>query len=545
MTLKQFGFKENCISWIKILYTDIRSSVIVNNFISSPFNINRGVRQGCALSALLYILVLEPFVNQVRLDANIKGLGVPGSEEEAKISCYADDSTSILTNTHSVSLVLNKCKLFGRASGAKLNISKTKGMFLGKWKNRSDHPFGISWVKSTKLLGSKLGYFLTNDDIWGNTFTKFQSTLDLFKYRKLTYKGKSYVINSLATSKLWYLTSFNLIPQHYLTLTQRTVFKYFWNTNSEHLKRDILYKHYLKGGQNIVNISLKSKAFLLKHVQHLLNNCKAKWTYFAIYWIGLPLRKYNAQFGSLKIPHSEYIPPFYKVCLETFQHFRHLMAEQNKLNIENLSVKEFYKHLSSSNNTFPRVVSKNPKVDYNHIWRELQRKLIDPFSRDLSWRIAHEIVPVQHVLYQRKITSNLKCPFCSEVESITHLFHMCILVRPLYDLVFARISMCFGHTVLPNNDIIFNFTYPSSDEYEHNIIAILLSEVKYTIWVLRNRTKFENAKVTSQSIISYFFNRLRLRIHADFKRLHIPVFINLWAFTCFCCVQFDNGKTTL
>lgn len=142
--LRTYGFGENFIRWIKILYNNICSSVIVNNFISEPLKICRGVRQGCALSPLLYVLVLEPFANQVRLDCNIKDLSLPGSDSIAKISLYADDSTGILTDLQSVKRMLEKCKLFGKASEAKLNVSKTKGMFLGKWKTRSDHPFGIS-----------------------------------------------------------------------------------------------------------------------------------------------------------------------------------------------------------------------------------------------------------------------------------------------------------------------------------------------------------------------------------------------------------------
>ena len=64
---KLMVFGENFIRWIKILYSDIQSSVLVNHFISDPFDICRGVRQGCTLSPLLYVLCLEPFINQVRL----------------------------------------------------------------------------------------------------------------------------------------------------------------------------------------------------------------------------------------------------------------------------------------------------------------------------------------------------------------------------------------------------------------------------------------------------------------------------------------------
>ena len=200
--LETYGFGENFIRWIKILYTDIHSSVLVNQFISEPIDIGRGVRQGCALSPLLYVLCLEPFINQVRLDTDIHGLPLPGSRHTAKCVYYADDGTAILNDLLSCKRLLYKSQLFERASGSKINVTKTRGMFLGKWKTRSDHPFGISWVDSTKLLGNTLGNFLSNDDIWSKTLGKIEKTLNSFKSRSMSFKGKAYAINSLALSNL-------------------------------------------------------------------------------------------------------------------------------------------------------------------------------------------------------------------------------------------------------------------------------------------------------------------------------------------------------
>ena len=51
--LLHFNFGENFIRWIKLLYTDISSCVGNNGFYS------RGIRQGCPISALLFLLVAE------------------------------------------------------------------------------------------------------------------------------------------------------------------------------------------------------------------------------------------------------------------------------------------------------------------------------------------------------------------------------------------------------------------------------------------------------------------------------------------------------
>jgi hypothetical protein len=57
--LEQFNFGINFIKWVQILYTDISSSVQNNGSISDKFKLNRGIRQGCPLSAFVFILCAE------------------------------------------------------------------------------------------------------------------------------------------------------------------------------------------------------------------------------------------------------------------------------------------------------------------------------------------------------------------------------------------------------------------------------------------------------------------------------------------------------
>ena len=75
-----------------------------------------------------------------------------GINLEVKQTIYADDDTTILTSETSASFFY-WLKLFSRISGSKVNYDKTFDMFLGKWIDRLNHPFGISWVKSHKILG--------------------------------------------------------------------------------------------------------------------------------------------------------------------------------------------------------------------------------------------------------------------------------------------------------------------------------------------------------------------------------------------------------
>ena len=77
-TLAKMGFGDNFLHWVRLLYTDIWSSVLVNGYTSRPFKSSRGVCQGCPLSPLLYVLSIEVLAANVRCHPDITGLRLPG-----------------------------------------------------------------------------------------------------------------------------------------------------------------------------------------------------------------------------------------------------------------------------------------------------------------------------------------------------------------------------------------------------------------------------------------------------------------------------------
>ncbi|KAJ3599519.1 hypothetical protein NHX12_033478 [Muraenolepis orangiensis] len=65
-TLQAFGFSPGFIAMIQVLYRDIESMVKINGGLSAPFKVQRGVRQGCILSGMLYSLAIEPLLHNLR-----------------------------------------------------------------------------------------------------------------------------------------------------------------------------------------------------------------------------------------------------------------------------------------------------------------------------------------------------------------------------------------------------------------------------------------------------------------------------------------------
>ena len=95
--LEKFGFGASFISWVKLLYNNVRSAILVNGYQSNFFRRSNGVHQGCPFSPLLYVISIEVLVVALRSHPIITGLQCPGlSSSPPVVSLYADDTSVIV-----------------------------------------------------------------------------------------------------------------------------------------------------------------------------------------------------------------------------------------------------------------------------------------------------------------------------------------------------------------------------------------------------------------------------------------------------------------
>uniref|UniRef100_A0A3B3XUJ8 Reverse transcriptase domain-containing protein n=1 Tax=Poecilia mexicana TaxID=48701 RepID=A0A3B3XUJ8_9TELE len=134
--LSHFNFGEVFIKWIKVLYNDCYSVVMVNREITPLFGVKAGVRQGCPLSPLLFIMTMEPLASAIRQNKLIKGIIPPGYYgRDIKLTMYMDDLTLLLTDNAAIKESLKVCDRFTIVSGMKINKSKSEVMYRN-WNDR-------------------------------------------------------------------------------------------------------------------------------------------------------------------------------------------------------------------------------------------------------------------------------------------------------------------------------------------------------------------------------------------------------------------------
>ena len=90
--------------------------------VTNAFKIERGIRQGCPLSALLFVLVVEVMASRVRSNMNIQGISIPIHEEpysyDIRISQLADDATVFVDSVESGNnAAMQEVLMFGEYAG--------------------------------------------------------------------------------------------------------------------------------------------------------------------------------------------------------------------------------------------------------------------------------------------------------------------------------------------------------------------------------------------------------------------------------------------
>ena len=151
LALEKFGYGQKFIKMIKICYNNIQSKIKINGLLSDPFIITRGVRQGCPLSMLLYIIAAEVLTNFIIADANVKGVQI--GAHEIKVINFADDTTIFLRDIDCLPRIQAILNLYEKASSSKINLSKSQALWVGAYKNRFDKPGKMVWSNfSIKIL---------------------------------------------------------------------------------------------------------------------------------------------------------------------------------------------------------------------------------------------------------------------------------------------------------------------------------------------------------------------------------------------------------
>ena len=285
--LRKFG----CNSFIpvfKTLYSELRTDILINGRIVEGFNIRRGVKQGDALSCILFIMCMEPLLRNIKRNPTITPLFSTSIGVLPKTYAYADDvSATINDDTDSIKGLFKEYERLTKMSGLELNADKTELMRIGQGPIEKNYDVlyqsKIYRVKSSESM--KLNGIIFHRDMKEVTSRNVKaaiSKMDLhFKQwarRSLSTLGKILISKTFGISQIVYLMQTIKLNENDFKLINATLYKYIWNRNyyaakaPERVKREIVNKPIMLGGLGMLNVAELDASLKIKAIGRFLES---------------------------------------------------------------------------------------------------------------------------------------------------------------------------------------------------------------------------------------------------------------------------------
>lgn len=504
--LKRMGFSLVFVGWVQALYTNVRSMVAVNGHLGEVFGVHSGVRQGCPLSPLLYILYIEPLAAAIRADRGIKGLLVPGSGgTRVKLSQYADDTTLLLDSDACLIRSLQIIHDFGQVAGASLNFAKSSVKFFGRWRGRTEVPGGLALCPGPlKILGVLFETAHSAASNWMLRLSMVQKKLTLWKSRCLTFVGKVLILKVDVLPSLLYLAYVFPLPVSMRRPLMRLVFNFMWGGRYEYVSRARMLAGIEAGGRDVPHLPLKLDCIFVSSLFTQLSGP-------VVHPSGYFLRLYFAYQARQLMVWSNLAPRVEQLPWHYLHAARWLRANpEASLAAVKLSHRALYNEVRERV-TEPPVVGVPPRI-----WREIQPRGLDNGLKDLNWLCLHRRLPVRRTMHRHGLAGSPVCPRvgCTEDESVVHVMWDC----PFAQEVWYRVRLVFGQ-LIPMSTMTW-------DKVDRGVGAgkgkfpmwLIISWVKRNLWLARQELVQKNRETGVQGVMTRVVAEVMERIKRDIMR---------------------------
>ena len=504
--LKHLNLGDFIYNNITRLYEKSYANIYFNGLKSENFQIKSGIKQGCALSMMLYVIAIEELLLRINDNKRIKGYVIKIFDlQEIKTSAYADDVVGYVRDESSIKEFFCEFDEWGKISGAQINKNKTKIMKLNNiLKYNSD-----SEIQQMKILGvifNKSGVANINlteikEKIRKSVYTWSNVDLDMLQ--------RIVACKTFMLSKLWFITQFIYIEKKFLKEINSIVFKFIWGNSFELLKRNTMILPSGSGGLGIFHIEAKLETISMQQFNYITRNYNRVCYNLSVYWLKQKLRSLNFKnYNIIPEGSDKERPKVYSFMIRCMEKYKKINTKYT-LGAHILNSKIMYINFRKKYEERPKYEKLNIKMDWKLVNSKLMNKRLDSKLREINFRVLNNCLNL-NIKYPNKFGQ--KCFLCrKKVETLEHLFITCHLTKKFFDNVKTLLGK---HNLLLNEDLIY---YSSElDSFENVIIAIF----KLCVWKIRN---YKRIKEVSDDIAFFknLFNKniIKFKAHKEKKNL--------------------------
>ena len=287
--LEKMGVGESFIDWVRLLYNNTKAQLMINGNITPSITPQRGVKQGDPLSALLFLMTIEPLGNLLRQHEE-HGIGINGTTVATGLF-FADDSTLLSETPNGVLAQLELVQVYCDGSGAKLNLSKSSLLSLNRTKPCPIIPdlTVLGPEDSVKYLGIPFGQKPTHSMVISTLDKRFYDGFGVWFRRARTVRGRLLVAQTMILSRLWHYTMHVDIPgetiRQWQSMLNRFVLGRKHKKDARHvhlISKEFLYLRRQDGGLQVPFLVGRLKLQRIQFLQQFASDAStivpANWT---------------------------------------------------------------------------------------------------------------------------------------------------------------------------------------------------------------------------------------------------------------------------
>ncbi|KAH9270180.1 hypothetical protein BASA83_007699 [Batrachochytrium salamandrivorans] len=232
--LQNMGFPRRTLAFLKALYTSSSARARAGSLLSDPFPVQRGVRQGCPLSGLLFNLFINDILDGV---APITVPGLPRDTSPIRGLMYADDVAVFADSEQSLLAASTAVEQWANWWEMQFGVAKCGIIsFTGHLAPRLDNPLDIrlhgqlvSRVESYKYLGVLIDSKLDHSAWLKQKRSALEHTISalhpVLANHQLTVNYRSRIFSAVVMGKAYYGLELVGGNKSYLAPLQTTINK--------------------------------------------------------------------------------------------------------------------------------------------------------------------------------------------------------------------------------------------------------------------------------------------------------------------------------
>ncbi|XP_075931049.1 tyrosinase isoform X2 [Petromyzon marinus] len=426
--MARMGMSGPLVEWVARLYGGLRARLLINGECSGVIQVGSGVRQGCPMSPVLFVMSMEPLAQVIRDDQRIRGVTIPGNKEQGKVTLYVDDVAVLCRDTASVWRAMEGTGRFCAASGLKVNARKGELMAFGDSRLFEDRPPELRLqTEEITVLGVTFCKDRSGEHNWEKRIRNAKGRLSKWAGRWLTMAGRIMVVKVEILPTLSYLAQVFPPGKREVKALTSALFGFIWGGGMERVRRAILCMQVGNGGRGAPNVEYTLNSTFVCNALRLFFSAepRGKAACYMRYRLTWRLRGLGMTQAERSTP-LDWPGGWLSDVVGGYVGQHGLNRWGGRWSPREVRAE------AERGEACDEVPGARREV-HRQIWRNMSSAALTKEQRDLSWLAVRDKLETRGFMYARQMARTPKCPRgCNGDESAVHVMVACPFAQEVW-----------------------------------------------------------------------------------------------------------------